>query len=142
MRDGGVIVEPEHILDPSSNSWSWFAIVIKVGDLCISAVWQSKHRRSDVVEVCALGPRQARSQQSGEVELIDIALVPLLCFDLIGHRVGYGGGYYDKFLAACRPDCKKVGLSVFDPVESISDIEPHDVRLDFAITPDRLWKFN
>ena len=38
---------------------------------------------------------------------IDMVLVPLLAFDKKGYRVGYGKGYYDKFLPLCRKDCKK-----------------------------------
>jgi 5-formyltetrahydrofolate cyclo-ligase len=71
---------------------------------------------------------------------IDAVIVPLLTFDTSGHRVGYGGGYYDRFLAACRPDCLKVGLSYFPPVGRI-DIAGHDVRLDTCITPQRAYKF-
>src|SRR5437667_2582277 len=38
-----------------------------------------------------------------ETQKIDAVLVPLLCFDAAGHRVGYGKGFYDKFLSKCRP---------------------------------------
>jgi 5-formyltetrahydrofolate cyclo-ligase len=72
---------------------------------------------------------------------IDVVLVPLLCFDLSGHRVGYGRGYYDRFLARCRPDCQKVGLSMFEPVESIDDAHDGDVRLDSCITPEGTYEF-
>lgn len=66
---------------------------------------------------------------------IDLVLIPLLVFDRHGHRVGYGKGYYDRFLATCRPDCLKIGLSLFGPVEQIDDIELTDVRLDGCIIP-------
>lgn len=66
---------------------------------------------------------------------IDIVLVPGLVFDRTGHRVGYGKGFYDRFLAKCRPDCLKIGLSYFAPVEKISDAWDGDVRLDHLITP-------
>jgi len=72
---------------------------------------------------------------------VDIVLVPLLCFDLRGHRVGYGKGFYDRFLARCRPDCLKVGLSIFDPVEIIDDAHEGDVTLDFGVTPTAVLKF-
>ena len=58
-----------------------------------------------------------------ENEKIDAVLVPLLCFDERGFRVGYGKGFYDKFLRECRTDCLKIGLNYFAPVEEISDIE-------------------
>lgn len=72
---------------------------------------------------------------------IDVVLVPLLCFDRTGHRVGYGKGIYDRFLAACRPDCKKVGVSLFSPVDEIDDVTSSDFRLDVCITPDSVFHF-
>lgn len=76
-----------------------------------------------------------------ETETIDLVLVPLLCFDKRGFRVGYGGGFYDKFLVKCREDCLKIGLSFFDPVEEIEDVQDFDVKLDFCITPEKVWEF-
>lgn len=72
---------------------------------------------------------------------IDMVLVPLLCFDRSGHRVGYGKGYYDRFLRKCRADCKKIGLSMFDPVDEITDAGESDVRLDVVITPTATVSF-
>lgn len=77
-----------------------------------------------------------------ETEKIDIVIVPLLCFDERGYRVGYGKGFYDKFLKNCRPDCLKIGLNYFSPIEKISDVNEFDVRLDFCITPEKIWKFS
>jgi 5-formyltetrahydrofolate cyclo-ligase len=74
-----------------------------------------------------------------EAEKIDIVLVPLLCFDKRGFRVGYGKGFYDKFLKCCRADCLKIGLSYFAPVEKISDAQEFDVKLDFCVTPERTF---
>lgn len=73
---------------------------------------------------------------------IDWMLVPLLAFDRRGHRVGYGKGFYDRFLAECRPDALKVGLSLFAPVVAIDDIGSQDVALDAVVTPDRVWRFS
>ena len=72
---------------------------------------------------------------------IDLVLVPLLCFDERGFRVGYGKGFYDKFLSLCREDCLKIGLSLFESVESIEDTNKFDVKLDHCITPERIWEF-
>lgn len=72
---------------------------------------------------------------------IDLVLVPLLCFNESGHRVGYGKGYYDRFLRLCRNDCLKVGLSFFPPVVAIDNIHESDVRLDVCISPDRVYRF-
>ena len=72
---------------------------------------------------------------------IDLVFVPLLAFDNFGHRVGYGGGYYDKFLSKC-PRAIKVGLSYFDPINKIEDINSKDIKLDYCITPNKVYKFS
>lgn len=75
-----------------------------------------------------------------ESELIDMVLVPGLCFDLGGHRVGYGKGFYDRFLKTCRRDCLKVGLGYFEPVDRIDDVHDGDFALDFVVAPDRVYR--
>lgn len=75
-----------------------------------------------------------------EPGLIDMVLTPGLAYDLTGHRIGYGKGFYDRFLSRCRPDCLKIGLSYFEPVDAIDDTHEGDVRLDHIVTPVRLLK--
>ena len=72
---------------------------------------------------------------------IDLVLVPLLCFDESGFRVGYGKGFYDKFLKNCRADCLKIGLSFFPPVEKIADVNDFDKKLNFCVTAEKIWQF-
>ncbi|MCE7042070.1 5-formyltetrahydrofolate cyclo-ligase [Dyadobacter sp. CY312] len=76
------------------------------------------------------------------VKSIDIVFVPLLAFDNQGFRVGYGGGYYDRFLAECRNDVLKVGLSFFEPIPQIDDINPFDVPMDYCITPGEVFSWS
>jgi 5-formyltetrahydrofolate cyclo-ligase len=68
-------------------------------------------------------------------EKIDAVLVPLLAFDKNGNRIGYGRGFYDKFLATCREDCKKIGLSFFSAVDGSVPVAEYDIPVDYAITP-------
>ncbi|TRX38031.1 5-formyltetrahydrofolate cyclo-ligase [Flavobacterium sp. ZT3R18] len=72
---------------------------------------------------------------------IDVVFVPLLAFDKKGHRVGYGKGFYDKFLSECKPETIKIGLSFFEPEELISDVFEGDVMLDYCITPSGVYEF-
>lgn len=83
---------------------------------------------------------ESDAAKSVEPQMIDMVLVPLLCFDKNSFRVGYGKGFYDKFLGNCKKDCLKIGLSYFPPIEEISDTHPKDVMLDYCITPDEIWK--
>ncbi len=73
--------------------------------------------------------------------LLDLVLVPLLAFDEMGYRVGYGKGYYDKFLSACRPDVLKIGLSYFPPLPSITDTADFDIPLNYCVTPQGVYEF-
>jgi 5-formyltetrahydrofolate cyclo-ligase len=72
---------------------------------------------------------------------IDVVFVPLLAFDKKGHRVGYGKGFYDKFLSECKPETIKIGLSFFEPEELISDVFEDDVTLNYCVTPNGVYAF-
>ena len=72
---------------------------------------------------------------------IDRVLIPLLAFDSSGNRVGYGKGFYDKFLANCNGKVEKIGLSFFEPIDLIQDIHCSDIPLDACITPDGVFQF-
>jgi 5-formyltetrahydrofolate cyclo-ligase len=75
------------------------------------------------------------------VTKIDVVFIPLLTFDKKGHRVGYGKGFYDKFLTECKSATIKIGLSFFEPEELISDILESDVMLDYCVTPSGVYEF-
>ena len=73
---------------------------------------------------------------------LDVVFIPLLAFDKKGCRVGYGKGFYDRFLMKCRPDTIKIGLSIFDADSDISDATQADVRLDYCVTPEEIYSFS
>ena len=75
------------------------------------------------------------------ISKIDVVFIPLLAFDLKGNRVGYGKGFYDKFLSECKPETIKIGLSFFEAEEEISDVFETDVLLDFCVTPSKVYSF-
>lgn len=70
-----------------------------------------------------------------------LVFVPLLAFDKKGNRVGYGKGYYDRFLQYATKDTLIVGLSLFEPIDLLEDVETFDVKMNFCITPDRVWSW-
>lgn len=76
-----------------------------------------------------------------ETHKIDVVFIPLLAFDELGNRVGYGKGYYDTFLKACRPDVIKIGLSFFEPVAKIEDVFDTDIPLNYCVTPNKIYSF-
>lgn len=70
-----------------------------------------------------------------------IILIPLLGYSKSGFRLGYGGGYYDKYLSKNGiGDVKKIGIAFsFQEVEEIP-VEDHDERLDWILTEKHLYK--
>lgn len=74
-------------------------------------------------------------------EKIEVVFVPLLAFDKQGHRIGYGKGFYDRFLSECTPETIKIGLSLFEAEETIEGIFDSDVALDYCVTPNTVYRF-
>lgn len=67
----------------------------------------------------------------------DVIIVPLLAFTKHGHRLGYGGGYYDatlQHLKQIKPDIVAIGLGYACQEASHLPIEPHDIRLNCVVT--------
>lgn len=76
-----------------------------------------------------------------EEKNIDLVILPLLCFDKRGYRLGYGKGHYDDFLALLPRQPLKIGLSFFDPVELLEDVYEGDIKLTHCISPQKLYQF-
>ena len=72
---------------------------------------------------------------------LDVVFVPLLAFDLLGNRVGFGKGFYDTFLSKCKPETIKIGLSFFEAEQQITDIIEKDIRLTYCVTPTKIYEF-
>jgi len=79
--------------------------------------------------------------QPVDPQTIDLILVPLLIFDKLGYRVGYGKGFYDRFLTKCNKDAILIGLSYFEPVDKITDRNEFDIPLTLGITPHYIYEF-
>ncbi|MEM1003035.1 MAG: 5-formyltetrahydrofolate cyclo-ligase [Bacteroidota bacterium] len=75
-------------------------------------------------------------------KMIDVVFMPLLAFDLKGNRVGYGKGFYDRFLSRCKLETLKIGLSFYEAEDLISDASKDDIPLDYCVTPTKTYAFN
>ncbi len=73
-------------------------------------------------------------------EMIDVVFVPLLAYSQRGQRVGYGKGFYDRFLEKCNPNSLFIGLSFFEPEPEIVT-QQTDIPLNFCITPKKIMSF-
>lgn len=72
---------------------------------------------------------------------IEVIFIPLLAFDKTGNRIGYGKGFYDRFLANCSPETLKIGLSFFEAETESFDSLPSDISIDYCVTPQKTYKF-
>jgi 5-formyltetrahydrofolate cyclo-ligase len=72
---------------------------------------------------------------------IDVVFVPLLAFDKKGNRIGYGKGFYDRFLAHCKPETIKVGLSFFEAYDEVFETSQNDIKLNYCVTPNEVFQF-
>jgi len=88
----------------------------------------------------AWGIEEPSGAERADPKEIDLVIVPLLCFDERGYRVGYGKGYYDRFLRECRVDCVTAGLSFFPPEIEIRDVHDGDFALDMFIMPNGIFR--
>jgi 5-formyltetrahydrofolate cyclo-ligase len=77
-----------------------------------------------------------------DVREIDMVILPLLIFDKLGYRVGYGKGFYDRFCALCKQGTQFIGLSMFEPVDSIDDVNEYDIWMHACITPEKVWRWH
>ena len=75
-----------------------------------------------------------------EPSQLEVVFVPLLAFDKKGHRIGYGKGFYDRFLSTCPKNCLKIGLSLFE-AETAVPSTAFDIPLDYCITPFEVCHF-
>jgi 5-formyltetrahydrofolate cyclo-ligase len=94
------------------------------------------------ISISSFGIPEPQGGSVIEPSEFDLVVVPLLCVDKKGYRVGYGKGYYDHFLAACKKECLFVGVSYFEPIELIEDIFEGDIPLSACVTSKNTIYFN
>lgn len=87
------------------------------------------------LEVSNYGIPEPKNAKQINVKKIDLVFVPLLISDEKNYRVGYGKGFYDRFLSECKPSVKTIGLNFFKPIKQIEDVNTFDVALNTVIYP-------
>ena len=65
---------------------------------------------------------------------IDLVIVPGLAFDADNFRVGYGGGFYDRFLPTLRADAVTIGVGFVEQLVEAVPRQAHDVALHRVVT--------
>lgn len=86
-------------------------------------------------------PEPAPDAPLAEIERIDFVLVPGVAFDRLGNRLGYGAGFYDRFLLKVSASATRL-VAAFDcQIVDTVPVEPHDQRVHFLVTPTEQWDF-
>ena len=116
------------------------AIRISIPKISGTALKNYFFEGANQLEVNSFGISEPKQGIETACQEIDLVLVPLLAADLKGNRIGYGKGFYDRFLTDCRKDCIKCGLSLFEPIDHIP-AEAHDIQLNQLITPHGIISF-
>jgi len=108
-----------------------------VGEMMENIFFEGVHQ----LEKTKWGMVEPKQGIQADAKEIDMVMVPLLAIDKQGHRIGYGKGYYDRFLSVCRADCRKIGISFFEREEIIEDKLTSDITLNACLTPTELLLF-
>ena len=113
---------------------------------CYPIVNSEKHQmdfyfETETLQVNTYGIQEPLPFNKVVPDRIDTMLVPLLGFDHKGHRVGYGKGYYDRYLAKACKGMQKIGVSYFEPMDNFTDTNEFDVPLSCCITPWNTYEF-
>ncbi len=114
-------------------------IVVSKSDFTNNSLTHFYLEKDTEIEVNTYGIPEPKDAEQVSETIIDLVFVPLLISDELGFRVGYGKGFYDRFLSNCRKDVKKIGLNFFKPISNISDVNAFDVALDEVIYPKKFY---
>ena len=110
-------------------------IVVSVSDFSSNTLTHYLFDRNTKLKESSFGIPEPINGIEIDPKEIDLVFVPLLISDKKKYRVGYGKGFYDRFLAECRTDVKTIGLNFFKPIDEIEDPNEFDIPLHQVIYP-------
>ncbi len=91
-------------------------------------------RQGDELDATSYGPREPSHRVAVDPADVDVVITPGMAFDRSGHRVGYGGGNYDRYLARLGPNAARVGIAFHVQVLAEVPHGPDDQPVDFVVT--------
>ncbi|WIF95299.1 5-formyltetrahydrofolate cyclo-ligase [Caminicella sporogenes] len=117
-------------------------VIVPISKVKTKELLLSKINSFDDLTISTYGILEPKSEKIDIVspEIIDIILVPGVVFDKKGYRIGYGAGYYDKFLSNLSHNFTAIGLSYELQLVDKIPKDKHDYQLDFIITEEKIIK--
>ncbi|MCX4189671.1 5-formyltetrahydrofolate cyclo-ligase [Methylophaga sp. OBS3] len=90
---------------------------------------------------CVMAPETWRIPvpQNTELAVPNVLLIPLVGFDQYGHRLGNGGGFYDRSLAAIQPKPLAIGVGLESLKLDDIEAQPHDIAMDYVVTEQTIY---
>ena len=101
-------------------------------------------RKNSSYSTNKFGIKESNDLDTVELAEIDLAVLPLVGIDINGFRLGYGGGYYDRFFSRESESSRKpfiIGVGYAFQVLEVSFAEDHDLKCDSVITEKGVLKF-
>ncbi|MDQ3392939.1 MAG: 5-formyltetrahydrofolate cyclo-ligase [Bacteroidota bacterium] len=124
------------------KNYNFMKIVISKSDFELTEMKHFLYREDTILVENQYGIPEPDGGEEYHNNNFDLVFVPLVIFDLNGNRVGYGKGFYDRFLSKIPLQAIKVGLSLFEPVPEIDGFHENDIPLDYCATPDHFYAFD
>ena len=133
--------EPNSLLFTRYLKWliPGIQMVYPVVDAATATI--SFYKETEEIRFNNWGIAEPISNEKLEPHSIDAVIVPLIGFDLKGHRIGYGKGFYDKYFENYPKHRPRIGVSYFEPISNIEDTHEFDVPLTHCITPWNSYEF-
>lgn len=91
-------------------------------------------RPGDALTPTPYGPKEPSHREPIDPARVDVVITPGLAFDRSGHRIGYGGGNYDRFLARLRPHATRIGIAFHVQILPAVPHGPSDEPVHFVVT--------
>ena len=113
--------------------------VASVSDLKKASMQHFYIKEDTVLELNKWGIPEPVKAKEASLDLLDAVLVPMVIGNKRGDRIGYGKGYYDTFLKECPAHVKFIGLNLGPLLEQDAFSEPHDIKMDYMLTPFELF---
>lgn len=117
-------------------------IVVPVSDFKSKEMKSALFTEDSLIESNQYGIPEPQDPIWVNDEEITHIITPLLAFDTTGNRVGYGGGFYDRFFANISPSVFKIGVALHAIYPEFEFSEPHDIKLDCCFTPEKTYHFD